>query len=178
MNSVETGNSNKLEAYKSSIMKRYELALAKTGGTNCHGAAYYLLGVLSEEPDLDAFCRVNLDICQPVDDINNALFVAFGASKPFVKFKDRDDSNILWPVHLAVLHPYDKTKVIHRDLEGYYQTRRSYHNFFTEIADTFDMLTKGLNPMRIEPLKDVQERWKDFPMQPFCFKPDYFDKLL
>ena len=81
-------------------------------------------------------------------------------------------------VHIATIHPYDKTKVIHRDIDGYYETRRSHHNFLTGVVDTWDMFTKGLNPMRIESLKATQERWKSFSMQLYTFKPEYFEKLL
>ncbi|MCX6793603.1 MAG: hypothetical protein NTY06_00680 [Candidatus Gottesmanbacteria bacterium] len=171
MTSPETFKPEMVEAYKSSIMKRYQLALAKPKGANCHDAAYYLLGVEPQEYGLDGVCYVDFDIFEQTDDINTALLAAFGVV-------EKDE---LIAVHVATLHPYDKTKVIHRDLEGYYQTRRSHHDIFTEIADTIEQLTVGGNPMRIEELEQVQKRWCGsdyFHMYLFTFKPEYFEEML
>jgi hypothetical protein len=127
MSSAETFRPNTIEAYNSSIIKRYELAQERPKGANCHDAAYYLLGVEPQEYGLDGTCYVDNNIFKQTKDINKARLIAFG----------RVYENKLRAVHLATLHPFDKTKVIHRDLEDYYETRRPRHNIFTEISDFF-----------------------------------------
>lgn len=172
MNSKETSNFQSIETYKNSIMKRYEKALEKTSGANCHDAVYFLLGVEPEEYGHDDYCRIFLDIFEPTNNIEDTFLVAFGIYKQFKNdpyFKAR---------HIAALHPNDKTQVIHRDVEGYYLTRRSHHNLLTAYLDYFEQITSGPNPIMIERLEDVQKRWKDFPMQMFTFKQEYFEKLL
>jgi hypothetical protein len=166
MTSPETFKPDIIDAYKSSIMSRYELALA-TPSANCHSAAYYLLGVEPQEDNLGG-AYVDFDILEPVYNVNDALLIAFGEVY-------KNDSRA---THLAVLHPFDHTKVIHRDVVGYYETRRSHHNFFTELADIIDQFTIGLNPIMIEPLSIVQQRRHYSPMYLFTFKPEYFEEIL
>ena len=167
MSPAETPRPEAAEAYKSSVMKRYELALAKPKGANCHDAAYYLLGIEPEEYGLDGVCYVDNGVFQPSDNLNEAVLVAFG----------KVYENELSAVHLATLHPYNKTKVIHRDLEGYYKTRRTRHNIFTEVADMIEQLTVGGNPIMVESLSDVQQRWHFFPMHLFKFRPGILERL-
>ena len=172
MSLAETFRPEAVEAYKGSIMKRCELAQANPRHGNCHAAAYYLLGVEPEEEyGLDGVSYVDFNVFEPAGDINEAVLVAFG------KIYD----NNLETVHLATLHPYDKTKVIHRDLAGYYQTRRPHHTLLTEIADMVQQLTVGGNPIQIEELEKVKQRWcgsNYFQMYLFKFRPKYYEKLL
>ena len=171
MSLAETFRPEIVEAYKSSIMKRYELAQAKPKGANCHDAAYYLLGIEPQEYGLDGVCYVRLSIFEPARDINEAFLIAFG------KVYESE----LCAVHLATLHPFDKTKVIHRDLDGYWPPDRP-HNLFWSIYDWIEAFTVGsANPMRIEALERVQERWSGsgyFQMHLFKFRPEYYGKLL
>ena len=127
MISVETHRPEIAGAIKSSIMRRYELAKAKPKGANCHDAAYYLLGIKPREYSLGEVCYVDFSVFEATDDLDEAVLIAFGV------FGDVYENKSL-AIHLAILHPFDRTKVIHRDVVGYYETRRSHHNFFTGIA--------------------------------------------
>ena len=135
--------------------------------------SYYLLGVEPQEQDVGSACWIDLNICKTVDNINDAIFVGFTKPNQF-----KENSNIVKAGHIAVLHPQDKTKVIHRDLVGYYKTRRLKHNLITELIDMYDQIFVGLNPIRIESLSTVQKRYDYFNMYLLSFKPEYFDKLL
>lgn len=108
MSVTEKGESDMVETYKCSIMKRYQLAQANPRGGNCHDAAYYLLGVEPRERYLDGVCFVDFNIFRRADELNQAFLIAFG----------RVYENELFAVHLATIHPYNKTKVIHRDITG------------------------------------------------------------
>jgi hypothetical protein len=172
MSLAETFRPEAVEAYKSSIMKRCELAQANPKHGNCHAAAYYLLGVEpNEEYGLDGVCYVDNNVFEPTGNLNQAVLIAFG----------KVYEHKLSTVHLATSHPYDQTKVIHRDLEGYYQTRRPHHTLLTEIADMIQQFTVGGNPIQIEELERVKNRWcgsNYFQMYLFKFRPEYYEGLL
>lgn len=161
MTLTETDSANNLEAYKDSIMRRYELAQTNPRGGNCHDAAYYLLLAVPER-GLDGVCYVDPKFFYSVDDLNLAVLIAFGNV-----YEEK-----LCSVHLATIHPYNKTRVMHRDLidERYYPPGKS-HNFFWWAIGGFTQR----NPMRIQPLQDVQEKWSGFQMHLFNLKPEHIN---
>jgi len=174
MISKELSQPDLLEVYNQSILERFKLAQAIQGGSNCQAAAYYLLGVEPHERNFADTCFIDLNICKIVDNINDAIFVGFTKANQF----ERNTNNFVRAGHIAVLHPQDKTKVIHRDLVGFYKTRREKHNLKTKLIDLYDQMIVGLNPIRIESLSDVQKRYYYFNMYLLSFKSNYFDKLL
>lgn len=162
----ELNQTDLIESYRQSILKRFELAQTKQENSNCHAAAYYLLGVKQQEYCVGDACWIDLNIFQIVENIKDAIAVGFTRQDQFKK-----NASIVKAGHIAVLHPYDKTKVIHRDLSGYRETKKFKDNFITESF-------LGLNPILIEPLFTVQKRYNNLNMYLLSFKSKCFNKLL
>lgn len=170
MQSREIQSSTLPEAYKCFVMQRYEEAQSRVKGRNCQDAAYYVLGVHDEEYTLgDVGCSIYDTILEPTESFEEAVLIAFGSVHKDGTFD---------PDHVAVIHPYDSTKIIERDLTYYVRPEdNKLKRILIEVYEAF--FTEGeINPIRIEPLEKILLEYHDSTIRLFRFKKEYFTKLL
>jgi len=159
------------EAYKRFMMQRYEEAQSRVKGRNCHDAAYYVLGVHDEEYTQGEGCSIYDDVLEPTESFKEAVLIAFGSVHHDGTFDPERG-------HVAVIHPYDSTKIIERDLTYYVRPENNnLKRLLSEVNEAF--FTEGeMNPIRIEPLEKILLEYQGSDIRLFRFKKEYFTKLL
>lgn len=145
------------------VMDRYYSAQTYSPDKfSCHSAAYFLLGIIVPEksPNIRDGCFIDKRFFKKVEKIDSADLIAF-------EHLGRGGEVCLY--HLAVVHPYNRSLVIHRERRFIFKPNVP-KNFFGWILSGCKLTD---NAIKIEPLKQVVERWSDLTIGLYILNPDF-----